>query len=66
MILFAVASGAFIYIGDLCQQYGVALAGCTISVPLFASCIVIVGAPIMHAGSLCTSSAAHAQLNNII
>lgn len=56
LIAFATASGAFIYIGDLSQQYGVALAGCTVSVPLFASCIVIVGEACLHA---CMGFGAH-------
>jgi H+/gluconate symporter-like permease len=38
------ASGFCIYFGNLAQQYALALAGVTVSVPIFSSCIVVLGA----------------------
>ena len=48
------ASGFCIYFGNLAQQYALALAGVTVSVPIFSSCIVVLGGwllcPLCHAG----------------
>ena len=42
---FAMASGFCIFFGNLAEQYALALAGVTIAVPMFSSCIVVLGAP---------------------
>ena len=44
LIGFAMASGFCIYFGNLAEQYALALAGVTIAVPVFSSCIVVLGA----------------------
>ena len=38
------ASGFCIFFGNLAEQYALALAGVTIAVPMFSSCIVVLGA----------------------
>ena len=43
LIGFAMASGFCIYFGNLAQQYALALAGVTVAVPIFSSCIVVLG-----------------------
>ncbi|CAL5225855.1 g8638 [Coccomyxa viridis] len=40
---FAMASGFCIFFGNLAEQYALALAGVTIAVPMFSSCIVVLG-----------------------
>lgn len=44
LIGFAMASGFCIFFGNLAEQYALALAGVTIAVPMFSSCIVVLGA----------------------
>lgn len=43
LIGFAMASGFCIFFGNLAEQYALALAGVTIAVPMFSSCIVVLG-----------------------
>ena len=40
---FAMFSGFCIFFGNLAEQYALALAGVTIAVPMFSSCIVVLG-----------------------
>ena len=42
---FAMFSGFCIFFGNLAEQYALALAGVTIAVPMFSSCIVVLGEP---------------------
>ena len=44
---FAMFSGFCIFFGNLAEQYALALAGVTIAVPMFSSCIVVLGEPAM-------------------
>ena len=44
LIGWAMFSGFCIYFGNLAEQYALALAGVTIAVPVFSSCIVVLGA----------------------
>ena len=48
LIGFAMASGVCIFFGNLAEQYALALAGVTIAVPMFSSCIVVLGAPYLR------------------
>ncbi|CAL8466195.1 g5731 [Coccomyxa elongata] len=43
LIGFAMASGVCIFFGNMAEQYALALAGVTIAVPMFSSCIVVLG-----------------------
>ena len=44
LIGFAMGSGVCIFFGNMAEQYALALAGVTIAVPMFSSCIVVLGA----------------------
>lgn len=50
---FAMASGFCIFFGNLAEQYALALAGVTIAVPMFSSCIVVLGACYRNVSALC-------------
>lgn len=45
---FAMVSGVCIFFGNMAEQYALALAGVTIAVPMFSSCIVVLGEPLPH------------------
>lgn len=57
LIGFAMFSGFCIYFGNLAEQYALALAGVTIAVPVFSSCIVVLGA---HIPPFCSGLLPHA------
>ena len=47
-------SGFCIFFGNLAEQYALALAGVTIAVPMFSSCIVVLGKPPGRPSLICT------------